>query len=280
MQLTLTGRVSFSEEITISQAARIIAFVDEGTDGSFAAPSRQQLEEPAVPAGKEPSLRATSLRDAIELSGAKTNAEKIVAFAAYVLQDGSQDTFTADMIKPLFRQAREQQPTGFARDLDKAILAGWIGTGSVKGELYLTAKAEGVIEHGFGVIRPKRGQAPKTRANGKKSRAITKPETFAGIEEIPHEIAGIPAFHSIRLKRDKMLWALRMASEVGVRGLSNADVMWLTDHLGDCIHTRDINGHFQGLRKVGYVNRSASDNTIRITPAGTEYLGSLGQSGK
>jgi hypothetical protein len=280
VQLNLSGRVSFSEEITVAQAVQIMTFVVQGPDNALVTtiPDRNE-QQPAEP--NAASLKkVTTPREAIEVSGAKTNSEKIVALTAFALQDRAQGTLTGDSIKPLFREAREQQPGNFPRDLDRAIRAGWIGEGPSKGDLFLTAKAEGVLEHGFGSIRPKRGSAMNPRGNGRKPRRLTKPDTFSAIDDFPHAIEGIPSFHDIKLKRDKMLWVLKLASDLDVPALSNTDIMWLTDHLGDCIQTRDINGYFQVLRKAGLASRSASNNSIRITPGGVTYLESLDQSNR
>ncbi|WP_326561616.1 hypothetical protein [Micromonospora sp. NBC_01796] len=289
VQLKLSGRLSYDDEITIAQAARIVALLNGPADPEVTAgmPSVSAIATDAVhrvtpPVEVPEQVRSNfqrnniaDLREALEASEAKTNAEKIVALAAYLLQADQVETFTLDAIKPLFRRAREAVPGNLARDLVSAIRSGWIGEAEAKGELFLTARAEKVLETGFGAIRPKRGAGTKPRGGVKKTRSATTPDTFAEIDDIPNSIEGVPNYHEVKLKRDKLLWALKLAKDLGVKSLSNREIVWLTDHVGDGIESGDINGHFRGLRKNGYANRSTTDRSIRITPPGEAYLSSL-----
>ncbi|MFJ4971865.1 hypothetical protein [Streptomyces sp. NPDC088755] len=88
-------------------------------------------------------------------------------------------------------------------------------------------------------------------------------------------IDGIVPYHRVNLKRDKLLWSLKLAKDLGIEGLQGPKVAWITDKLGDAIPTRDMNGHFSGPRRVGYANRSMSGDAMRITELGEEHLRSL-----
>jgi hypothetical protein len=282
IHLTLTGRLSFEDDITIGEATQIIAFIDAARGGGT---SEDSLHAPLllnsdVRAASEQSVRHRTVsnpREALDVTGAKNNAEKIVALAAYVLQDGELDTFTLDTIRPLFRRAREATPGNLNRDLDTAVTAGWIADGDNKGELYLTARVENVLEIGFEAIRSKRtASTVRPRTNGtKKPRATKTPEAFEGVDIFAVPMQGMPPYGSLKLKRDKLLWGAKLAKEMSMTGLDNKQVVWLTDKLGDGIPANDINGHFRGLQKPGYVNRSTIDNVIRITESGEAYLKSL-----
>jgi hypothetical protein len=281
IQLKLTGRLSYEDKISIAQATQIIAFIDaaRASGGQPGAPGLLpvlgQVDPPPAGSSPRPKTVATP-RDALDVSGAKTNPEKVVALAAYVLQDGEFETFTLDTIRPLFHRARETTPRNLTRDLGVAIQAGWISEGEAKDELYLTSKVENVLQAGFDSVRTKRSgvSGPKAR-NSNKKRVIGKPDVFAAIDTFPATMDGLPSYHHIKLKRDKMLWAIKLAKSLGVPGLQNKDLVWLTDKLGEGIASNDINGNFRGLHRHGYANRSTIDNVVRITESGETYLKSL-----
>ncbi|MEV5845374.1 hypothetical protein AB0M32_25725 [Streptomyces sp. NPDC051985] len=220
-------------------------------------------------------------RQALELSGARTNPEKMTAFASYLLQEEGHETFTQSDARRLFQRARERIPTHFTRDFDRAVQVGWIHEGEVKGEFYLSQAAQNVIDNGFDGLRLKRGGKPASAGSAsrggarRKPRAVPAPEAFVGLDHIPTTLDEVIPYHRIKLKRDKLLWALKLAKVLGIEALQNTEAAWLTDKLGDAIPTRDMNGHFTGLRRQGFANRSMGDNAIRITEAGEEYLGSL-----
>lgn len=277
IHLELTGRLAYEDDITIAQATLIIAFLNGGPGIDAAASVLETPASPSVDKTKPRRFHVDNPRDALDVSGARTNAEKIVALGAYVLQDGELDTFTLDSIRPLFHRAREVSPKNLTRDRDVAIRSGWIGEGHAKDEFYLTAKAERVLETGFDSIRPNRSGNAKSRngGNNNKSRNASRPAAFAEIDTFPTVINGLPAYHHINLKRDKMLWAINCARDEGVSGLQNKEIMWLTDNLGDGIPSNDIAKHFRFLQKKGYANRSIVDNAIRITDAGEAHLRTL-----
>ena len=122
----MTGKLSYEDDITVAQGAQIISFLASG--GAITSPASppadvRGAEGSAAPEGRRAGL---SPRDVITSAGAKTNPEKIVAFALYVERQGGKDTFTIDDIKPLFRQARETTPRNLSRDLDAAIRSSWV----------------------------------------------------------------------------------------------------------------------------------------------------------
>ncbi|MFF4361252.1 hypothetical protein [Streptomyces sp. NPDC001604] len=220
-------------------------------------------------------------RQALELSGARTNPEKMTAFASYLLQEEGHETFTQSDLRRLFQRARERIPAHFNRDFDKAVQVGWIHEGEVKGEFYLSRAAQNVIDDGFRGLRSKRGGKPasagSTSRGGarRKPRTIPVPEAFADLDHIPTTLDGVIPYHRVKLKRDKLLWALKLAKGLGVEALQNTEAAWLTDKLGDALPARDMTGHFTGLHREGFANRSMGDNAMRITQMGEEYLGSL-----
>jgi hypothetical protein len=276
VKISISGRLTFEDQITLGQAAQIVAFLDAPTDGT--SPAGLGATRPTRPGGSGGGGGTLSPRDALESSGAKTNPEKLVAFGLAVLQEGTKDTFTVEDVKPLFRRARETTPKNMPRDIDAAIKAGWITESEAKGEFYVTEKAAGVLEAGFESLRGSR----TARGNGAKPRSSTPkkprksadavPEAFSAIDEIPVVIDGLVDYHKLTTRKDRFLWAVNVAKSLGVAAVSNQQVVWLTDQLGDGIETKQITANFTLNQKPGYVNRSTQNGKIRITPQGQEYL--------
>jgi hypothetical protein len=221
-------------------------------------------------------------RDALDTAGAKTNPEKIVAFALYVEQQGGKDTFTIEDIRPLFRQARESAPGNLSRDLDTAIRSNWIAAAEDKGEYYVTEAAAGVLESGFDNIRSRGGTAAKatktTKATSsrrsRRTTAIPTPEAFKGIE-VSTTLDGYVNYHKVATVTDRYLWAINAAKVWGVEALTPSEIAWLTDQLGAGIPQSDLTAYYTRHQKKGHVNKNTGGK-IRVTPLGTEYLAGLG----
>jgi hypothetical protein len=272
IKLKMTGKLSYDDDITVAQAAQIIAFLHSGMAPSSPAGASHALGV-AVPERRQVT---SSPRDALELSGAKTNPEKIVAFALYVEQQGGKDTFTVEDIKPLFRQARESTPGNFSRDLDAAIRLNWIAPSTEKGEYYVKDVVANVLESGFdGVSQGRSGTAKAKSVPSRRPRkpSIATPEAFKDMDITP-TIEGYINYHKVKAKTDKYLWAVNAAKLWGVEALTNAEIVWLTDKLGAGFSSGDLGGNYRSNYKQGYINKNAEGKT-RMTPAGTEHVLSL-----
>ena len=165
--IVISGKVGYEDEISPAQAAQIIAFLnaDNGEVPEFGAS--------VSPAGGTTgsTKKVENARAALDISGAKTNAEKIVALGAYILQDGG-DTFKAEDVKAQFRRARESAPANFGRDLGAAIQANWIAEDPT-GEYYVTNAIQGFFDVGFTFPRLGGGtdhRGPFTRSGGREAR--------------------------------------------------------------------------------------------------------------
>jgi len=278
--ITIKGKVSYEDTITVAQAAEIITFLNasEGeevplgrADGTGARGGRDS----SASTGRKSGNAVGSAREALDLSGAKTNPEKIVALGEYVLQDGG-ETFKVEDVKAQFRRARETAPANFSRDLSVAVQAGWIAQGEGD-EYYTTNKIQGIFDGGFEF--PKTGNGGKARSSTKSTKArVEKPVVFAAIDEFPTRLDGFPPYSKMKSSKDKLLWVLQFAKENGVKGLANKDIGWLTDHLGVGVPTGHITGAFNSAQSGGYANRSTQDKTLRITEGGTTYLRTIGAS--
>lgn len=266
--LKITGRLTFEHEVTLGQAAQIIAFLD---DTPSTPPS------PATLVGGLPTLGAhtasSSPRDALEMSGAKTNPEKIVALALHVLQDGAKDTFTVEDIRAAFRRARESVPANMSRDMDTATKVGWIAESGAKGEFYVLDRAMRALDDGFAALKAGRGASARPRTAAKRTRKPSEvPDAFKNIENISPKIDGIIDYHKLKSASDRLLWAVFAAKQLGAQSVSNKDLVWLTDRLGVGIKSGDIGWCYRSKHKAGHLNRSTQDNMIRITPDGENYI--------
>jgi hypothetical protein len=268
--LILKGKIGYEEEVTATQAAQIIAFLnaDDGEAPTLGTP----VLAPKPPARDAHTNAVENARDAIVRTGAKTNPEKIVALAAYVLQDGG-DTVKADAIKAQFQRARETVPAKFARDLSLAITSGWIAEGD-GGELYLTKNVEGILEEGFKF--PKAGAAPRSRT-GKGAKAKSgKPESFADIDSFASTMTGYLPYSKMKGQKERLLWVLVYMRDVHDRKtLTNKEIEWLTDHIGTGIPNSNVTGAFNSAKGPGYAIRSTQDQSIKVTDDGVEYLAKL-----
>lgn len=218
---------------------------------------------------------ALSPKQALETSGAKTNPEKIVTFAALVCRQSGRDTFTLDDVKPLFKQARTTAPGNLTRDLSSAIQSGWVAEAEDSGEYYLVGKASDVLDNGFEGLRSGKQTGSRTRSTSSRRprKPLAVPEVFANVEVSP-VIDGLINYHQVKVKRDKYLWAVNAAKVLGAEAVSPADLAWLTDRLGEAIPSRDMNGHYVGNQKSGYVNKN-TQGKVRITPDGEKYVKGL-----
>ena len=281
VKIQISGKLSYADDITLNQAAQIIAFIDSSSSMGTVIPAADtRLAPVSIASG---GGRSANAREILDSSGAKTNPEKIVAFASLVLDDGK-DTFTLEDVKPLFRRAREATPKNITRDLDAAVRAGWVTDADEKGEYYLTKKALEVVESGFNSTRGTRTAAvptarrARTNTSSKPRRTSNEvPEVFKSIDPIPHNIEGIIGYTKLKQDQDRFLWVLKLAKTLKIDGLTNAEIVWVTDHLGAGIASKQITSKFDRARQSGRVNRSTQTQRIRIAPDGEDYLASLGE---
>jgi len=269
VKLTLAGQLTYSSEISLAQAVEVLALLTSG-----------RSDPGGSPVDRRPNARlggrsdAMSPRQALEASGARTNSEKIVAFAMLVARQSAKETFTVDDVKPLFRQARASTPGNLTRDLSAAIQNGWIADAEDSGEYYVVGKATEVLETGFESLKSRQnGGRSRSSGSRRSRRAVPKPEAFADAEVSP-VIEGLIDYHKVKTKTDKYLWAVNAAKLLGVETVDNAELTWLTDQLGEGLVRNDLGSYFRGNHKVGFVNKN-SEGRVRITPKGVDHLRGL-----
>lgn len=171
-KLSITGKLSYSDDITVTQAAQIVAFLNSGESAGIPTAPPAGANGGLLGATPTPPPRpAQSPREALEASGAKTNPERIVAFGLSITQQGGKETFTIDEVRPLFRRAGVAAPGNLSRDFTSTVSLGWIAESeSVSGEYYVLDRAAGVLSTGFEAIRGKRGSGGRGRAASRRSK--------------------------------------------------------------------------------------------------------------
>lgn len=276
-KISITGKLTYSDEITISQAAKIIEYLNSGTAGvEGGGGSGETLLESSTKDKKPDSKNIEGPRDALDVSGAQKNPEKIVALAAYFLQGGP-ETFKPDDVKAAFRRARETPPANFTRDLNLAIAAGWVQEDQdASGTYYLTNKTDGIFDGGFTFAKMSSNGGTRTRSVKKPSAKTAKPETLADIDEFYSTLDGYPPYAKMKNEKDRLLWVVTyMREKHGRKGVTNKEVAWISDHIGAGIPTNNIGGAFNMAKKPGYAIRSTLDKTIKVTDEGMAHLASL-----
>ena len=275
--ITIKGKVGYEDEITVAQAARIIAFLNaDEADASLGPDLGASLDDTSgADTAKKTGTAVGSAREALDLSGAKTNPEKIVALGPYVLQDGG-ETFKVEDVKAQFRRARETAPSNFSRDLAAAVKEGWIAQGD-SDDYYITNKIKGIFDGDFKFPKAMSGGGSRSRGATKSTtKPKAKAKVFADIDEFPVRMAGVPAYSRMKSDKDRLLWALHFAKAHKIKGLANKDLARLTDHLGAGVPSGHVAGAFRSGKSAGYMNRSTVDQTIRITEDGEAYLKTVG----
>lgn len=279
-KVTISGSVQYERTVTALQAAQVIALIESGS--TLSSPGERITQRVPIEQDSEAGAPENP-RDWIDESGAQTNSEKITALAGYWQETNSISVKIEDL-KKLFVQVREQVPGNLHRDVTAAVKAGWVMEDPTGG-YRLSRRGEDVLLKGFrgGATSPRRSNSKATNGGGQRKssgqrKKLEVPAAFAGFETLPSTIEGMPSYQNMKKNYDKLLWALLLAKEQGIGGLSNQEVVWLTDYLGEAIPSNQVSATFDSANKKGYVNRAMSDNSIRITSAGEKYLGAMENS--
>lgn len=139
-------KLSFEEHISKTLAVQII--------GMCIASGQSQERENSNPfsafdfvPGKQPK---ESVVEYVQRHNAKSNPEKILAFAGFIKNIQKKEVFFQNEIKSLFRDAREILPANFTRDFNMVISNGWIHSDpETKDLFYITQTGLKALDSGF-----------------------------------------------------------------------------------------------------------------------------------
>jgi hypothetical protein len=270
VKIELSGKVTFTENITVIQAAQIIAYLGSGT-----APAPTPLSAPLGLREEDNKKNAVSPRDAMTMTGAKSNPERIVALIKQLVGESGQETFNLDDVRQQFRRAREPQPANASRDVDTAIQLGWIGV-DAKGLYFLQAVTDDVLETGFEPLRKSRvttKRAGSTTSRARKS-GIEMPESLAGLDSLPDLVEGV-AFRQMPTRKEKMLWAIAALKQLGLETVTPKEIEWITNELREPFEAKHVGTYYGYLYKDNWANKSLQNGGIRISVDGETHLRAL-----
>lgn len=274
-KIKIIGKVTYEDEITIGQAARIISFLN--ADEADASELGDSALDTRADTKKQTSKLVDNPRDALDVSGAQTNPEKIVALGAYVIQDGG-GTFKIEDVRSQFRRARETPPANFGRDLTTAINSGWIiEDDQTPGEYFLNGKMDDILAGGFAFPKGSNtGSRSKKAAPKVKASKVAMPDTLADITEFLPTLHGYPAYSKMKSEKDRLLWVTTYMRDKHKReGVTNKEVAWITARIGVGVPSNNVGSAFRSAKIPGYAYRSGIDDTIRVTDEGTAYIAGL-----
>lgn len=144
-------KLNFEREIDGSLASRML------TIALTASPLSMDVElssigETAISSNleaKQNSGTKASIGELITETRAKTNQQKILVIAKYIINHNGASHFTAKDIRLGFIQAREKLPGNFFRDLNQLIQTNWIAREHVGGKYYITRTGETALKNKF-----------------------------------------------------------------------------------------------------------------------------------
>lgn len=97
-----------------------------------------------------PAPAATSPREYLDETGAKTNPEKILALASHLVDSNGAETFSSEEVKTMFPRSREPIPGNYSRDFRWVESNGWIAESPQEnGRFYITNTGRKAISGNF-----------------------------------------------------------------------------------------------------------------------------------
>lgn len=263
VKIQITGEgLSYEKETTSLKAGQIIVFLnpEEGSDEASVSLAPSQIA----------STSKSSPIEILEKTGAVNNAQKITAFAYYLYLSNSQDTFTSEEIKNLFRRTGTPTPLNFNRDLKSAMKIGYIFSQKGNtGELFLTEKGLSTAKNGFSEAKPTRKKVLSSIRNIKK---LEIKESVKALD-IDVNLLGYPKLHQLS-KGDQVLWILAYVETKSIETLNSKEIEYLSTRFKLSIEGKNVPGLTVNHFKKGYLKRD-NDGEYRILQNGITYLKSV-----
>lgn len=214
-----------NQEISFQQAGQIIAFISATSDGG----TESSESSPAGTLAKQVSLAPPNFSPLEYLNevGAKTNPEKILALAKYQsdYEKGGDGDFSSEEIQGLFERARQVMPKNFRRDFRTVMESAWIdGVSDKEGRYYITSTGEKVIGGNFSqetkvkITRLGRKVSVGSRRKATQQRGGSTVRGEVQSLEITPAMSGMPKYHDLKSKSDRILWILVAAKKLGIEG--------------------------------------------------------------
>ena len=155
-KLSLEGNgISVCKEVNEEQARRILnilmgpSSMMHPVEREMQRRTRESSNESATYVASS-SPQALSLREYLDDVGAKRNPDKILAMAAYIMEQSAAEDFSADEIKNCFPKAAEKVPANYGRDFRWVISSGWAAESHQdQGRFYITKTGRKALAEKF-----------------------------------------------------------------------------------------------------------------------------------
>ncbi len=260
------GGLTYQGDTTVTKAAQVIAFLNaESVDLSPTLSTAERTPQEYIL--EEPRQKISPRQSLVE-SEAKSNSEKIAAFA-YYLQQLHKEAVTIAGLKSLFSKSGEPVPRNFSRDLKDAVRSNYIYE-SEKGEYELTEFGIEAVEHKFVMEKIK-----KTERKRSKTTKAKNVEVSTAVQDLDLGAVepGYPAFHSLN-KGQQILWVCVVADAKGVPELNYKEVVYIIDRLKGNITTGTLTALNEGNIKKGYLKQTSQG--FKVTQVGIDKIKELG----
>ncbi|MBI2355588.1 MAG: hypothetical protein HYV13_00050 [Candidatus Doudnabacteria bacterium] len=258
--------LSFKTNTNLLKAAHIIAFLN--------AEQRQVLEKSdlSATAMSEPNLVLSSSgpRQVIIDSNAKTNAQKITAFAVYLRNCQNLESFKPVDIKRLFEKSGEPAPKNLSRDFKTAIQLGYVfELDSGSDDYALSESGLKSVENSF---------KEETEESPRKRRRVTNARG-TNIKIVREEVKNLIVspnsdelgdFHNQPSKGMKIIWILAYAYLNNITSLTSTEIEYISTQLLEKISTNAVSALTESFGKKGYFIKS--ENRYQIQKKGLDSL--------
>lgn len=265
-KLTLSGDVTYEGEVDNFVAAKVIALVEQGE--SYHQPSQTTgVGVSMLPTGMMFADR--SLVEAFELTGAKTNPQRIAVAGQRSMEETRSETFTS---KDILEQLRSGgfSSKNLGRDMGKAVHQGFIfSVTGQRGQYKVTDIAKNAFKEGFDQIK---SVASRTTRKSRRGGVTHKLEVAEAVKKLPAEVSleGYPDYHELNMKGNRMVWLLVFAAENGVDSLNAREIEYLSRQVGDQISPTSIPSLALSAIRRGLVAKS--EGKFRSLEKGKAYL--------
>lgn len=263
--------LTYSTSTTIIKASRVIAFLN-----SSQSTMAEQEGEVSPTASLSPNLSfqqfPKSPRDIIIESGAKTNMQKILVFANYYCKSNNVEEFKQSIIRSYFQKSGESYPRNFSRDMKEAISLNYIYESDTHDSYRITNYGYSLVNSAFHGSKNARNRSRKASLTPKVKKPSVKnlSQGIVDLEVLPR-IDGMPFFHDLLTKGDKILWILDFTLKKGIAELSSNDIEYIADKLLNKITARSITALTETNLKKGYLFKN-NLGKLKILHEGIQYI--------
>lgn len=252
--IKMTGSgLDFNGTITLFQAAQIMAAIAKPGDVKTNDNQPELLTGDVVaqPQVLKPVQSAyESPRQAIELLGATTNPQKIVAIALYLGANSENSKLISnEEVLAEFVKAGEAKPAKIARDVKDAVAAGYLYPESKTTFRVLTA-ADSIPEVGF-----KKPTRKRTVIKGNKGEPAVKLVVRPEVTDLPitATLDGYKDFFDLDKRSDQILWILKYVQPTMSEGLNRLEIIQICSKLGGDINSQSFTSSNTPNIKNGYL---------------------------